>query len=155
MKTCFVIALAVLLLALPVCAELKLETFSKDMSEKLIFSPGSEIIFKADSTDDVETINLIIIQGSKIVSTQRMQLLSESPKQFALLYKIPKNATEGDYRAKIISQGSSAETEFYVGTELKGQLMGKDDVEKLKESKTSLWNKFMIMMNALWVKIFG
>jgi len=150
MKTYFAVALAVLLFAIPVCAELKLETFSKDMNEKMIFSPGSEVIFKADAQNDVESINLVIMQNGNIVSTQRMQILSESPKQFALLYKIPANATEGDYKAKVIAKGTSAETEFYVGTELKGQLLGNEDVDKIKESRLSFWQKLMLFFRNLF-----
>jgi hypothetical protein len=152
MKLQFVWVFALLLAASAVSA-ITIDTFDKNLEQKLIFSPGSEAIFKVDASNDTETATLIILSGTTIVATERMKLLSEEPKQFAYLYEIPANATQGPYRAKVIAKGASAEKEFYIGYELEGQLLSKDDVEKIKESRQSIWQKiFQFFKNMFGVK---
>jgi hypothetical protein len=109
-----------------------LEIFDKNMQEKQIFAPGSSIVFKADTAEDADSAMLIIKQSDNPIETFRMKLLSESPKQFAYLYQIPANITQGDYVAKVISKGETAEEEFYIGIEVKGQLMDEKQVEFAK-----------------------
>lgn len=149
MKHAFVLALFAVLLASTVSA-VTIDTFDKNLEQKMIFSPGAEVIFKVDANNDTDTASVIILSGTAIVATERMKLLSENPKQFAYLYKIPANATQGPYRAKVIAQGMSAEKEFYVGYELKGQLLTEKDVEKIKESRESIWQKIFGFFKSLF-----
>ena len=149
MKAVLILALAMVFAAASASA-ISIDTFDKNLEQKLIFSPGSEAIFKVDASNDTETATLIILSGTTIVATERMKLLSEEPKQFAYLYEIPANATQGPYRAKVIAKGASAEKEFYIGYELKGQLLSKDDVEKIKESRQSIWQKIILFFKNMF-----
>jgi hypothetical protein len=156
MKLKFWIWTLALVLIVNTVSALDLEIFNSNLQEKSIFSPGSEVIFKTDADEDVETVTLVVMRGSDIVLTERMKILSEEENQFAYLYKIPANEQHGDYKAKVMAKGETAEEEFYIGIEVKGQLMSSKDIARIKSSiEPSIWQKLLDFIIKALVRGFG
>jgi hypothetical protein len=116
---------------------LELSTLNIDMQHELIFCPGEPIIFKAYAEQEADSAVLIIVKDKSPVETIRMQLLSDFPRQFA--YILDNELEQGDYAAKVLSNGETAEAEFYIGYEIESQLMARDEIRKPGFFE-NLWN---------------
>jgi len=150
-----VIWIVVMIFLISSVSALNLETLDENMNEKQIFSPGSSVLFKAGAAEDADTATLIILYQNNPIDTLRMKLLSEIPKQFAYRYEIPQNSSQGDYVAKVISKGETAQEEFYVGIEVKSQLISKDEISKVKNISflKNLWKIIKIILEKLlWIR---
>jgi hypothetical protein len=153
MKTLIWLTLLVLLAGSVFAANI--EVLNENMEEKQIFAPGAPIVFKADS-DDADNVNLVILHNGIPVITQRMKMVSGSAGEFAYQFNMPADFEQGDYVAKIISKGQTAEEEFFVGYEIKGQLMRKSQIDDIKKAGLLRYIialvKFMLR-KIIWIKI--
>jgi hypothetical protein len=150
------IGIILLLLVMLSCtaSALSLDVLDKNMNANQIFQPGSSVIFKADADNSTDNLMLIIIKQEIPIETISMKLLSDSPRQFAYEYIVPQDF-DGDYYAKVISKGQTADAEFFVGSELNGEIMARQDIPKAKGmhvlQDVGVLVKF-VLEKMLWIK---
>lgn len=118
------LGLCTLLLVTNVLAtSIEVKLYDSDKNENLIFMPGQDMLIIADTSLDVENVNMVIKKEDGQI-TERMKIYSEG--KYAYLYKISNDEKQGDHLISFIAKGNETmktEIEFYVGHEIEFKLI--------------------------------
>lgn len=115
-----ILGIILLLACIHAAAGLEIRVCNEDGQERLVFEPGSTVVFRSAVPEDVSTATIVILKDNNPVETGRMKVFSLKPREIAYSYKFPESAEQGRYTARILAKEGSTTTvssEFYIGSE--------------------------------------
>lgn len=147
-----IIGIAIILLVMPIVPALELDMYNEKGAEEMIFAPGDTVVFRAKVADDVDTVTIVVMEGTVPIMTDRMKIFSLTPKEFAYAYEIEKDAEQGDYTVKLITKGDSTETiseDLYVGEKIQLSFV---EPEEIIEEETGFFQRLWNFIKGIFVK---
>jgi hypothetical protein len=147
-----IIGIAIILLVMPIVPALELNMYNEKGAEESIFAPGETAVFRLKTSDDVDTVTIIVMQETAPILTDRMKIFSLTPKEFAYAYEIKEDAGQGDYAVKIIAKGDSTETmseDLYVGEKIHLSFV---EPEEQTEEEIGFFQKLWRFIKGIFVK---
>jgi hypothetical protein len=148
--------IAIILLVLPIVSALDLKMYDENGAEDMIFSPGSIVVFRAEVSEDVDTVTLVILKDNNPILTDRMKIFSLKPKEFAYGYEIQENMEQGDYIVKVLAKGDTTESmskEMYIGQEVQLSFVEPNKAdEELAAEELSFFQRLWRFIKNLFVK---